>query len=88
MKKLLSILAFSGIILTMITSGCAPTQKIAEKSGAQLWGENCNRCHNSPSKDQYSPEQWDVIVTHMKVRANVTDDEVKKIEGFLQGTSM
>jgi hypothetical protein len=69
---------------SVIFNGCAPTKAISEKSGAQLWGENCNRCHNAPSMDQYSKDHWDIIGTHMKIRANVTDAEIQKIVVFLQ----
>jgi cytochrome c1 len=85
-KKIISILAISAVIITITITGCAPTQAIKEKSGAQLWGENCNRCHNAPSMDQYAKEHWDVIGAHMRVRANVTDEEASKIIAFLQGS--
>ena len=86
MKKLIIILSITTMIIATIITGCASTQAIKDKSGAQLWGENCNRCHNSPSMDQYSKEQWEVIGTHMRVRANVTDEEASKIIAFLQGS--
>jgi len=86
MKKLISIFASITITVTILISGCAVSQTVKDKSGAQLWGENCNRCHNSPSMEQYSKEHWDVIGAHMRVRANVTDDEANKIIAFLQGS--
>ena len=86
-KKLIITIIFITAFSSMLLNSCAPTQMIAEKSGAQLWGENCNRCHNAPSMDQYTADQWDIIGTHMKIRANVTDTEIKKIVEFLQGKS-
>ena len=56
----------------------------AEKSGAQLWAENCIRCHNIRSPSNYSPAQWDVVMMHMRVRANLTPEEHKKILAFLK----
>ena len=85
MKKIIiSIIAIVVVCGSLLINGCAPTKAISEKSGAQLWGENCNRCHNAPSMDQYSKDQWDIIGTHMKIRANVTNDEIEKIVAFLQ----
>ena len=55
-----------------------------EKGGAQLWGENCNRCHNIRSPSNYSPAQWEVVMMHMRVRANLTPEERKKILEFLK----
>jgi len=87
MKKIIIILAFIVASAGLLLSGCAPTQMIADKTGVQLWGENCNRCHNAPSMEQYNKDQWVVIGDHMRVRANVTNEEVTKIVGFLQGVS-
>ena len=85
-KKIISIFTIITVSVTIIISGCAVSQNVKDKSGAQLWGENCNRCHNSPSMEQYSKEHWDVIGAHMRVRANITDDEANKIVAFLQGS--
>ncbi len=86
MKKIFITLLIGALAATgMLLEGCAPTKAITEKSGAQLWGENCNRCHNAPSMEQYNHDQWDVAVTHMKVRALITDEEANKILAFLQG---
>lgn len=88
MKKLyISVITIFVLSANLLINGCAPTKAISEKSGAQLWGENCNRCHNAPSMDQYTAEHWDIIGSHMKIRANVTDNEIKKIIEFLQGKS-
>ena len=59
----------------------------AEKSGAELWAENCVRCHNIRSPSSYSPAQWEVIMMHMRVRANLTPEEHKKILEFLKSGS-
>jgi hypothetical protein len=60
------------------------TQSAVEKSGAQLWAENCVRCHNIRSPSNYSPAQWEVVMMHMRVRANLTPNEHKKILDFLK----
>jgi hypothetical protein len=61
----------------------APTAK----SGAELWAENCVRCHNIRSPSSYSPAQWEVVMMHMRVRANLTPEEHKKILEFLKSGS-
>jgi hypothetical protein len=65
-----------------VAAGTAPAA--IEKSGAQLWAENCIRCHNIRSPSNYSPAQWEVVMTHMRVRANLTPEEHKKILAFLK----
>ncbi len=87
MKKLVivnSIVAFSIIAIITFFSNCATSNIAANKSGAQLWGENCVRCHNTPSPETFSDVEWDVAVMHMRVRANLTDNEAKKIAEFLK----
>ena len=54
-----------------------------EKSGAQHWGEACNRCHIAPSPASYNDTDWDTVSLHMRVRANLTEKEINKISEFL-----
>ena len=84
MKKIFTIIAFIISGSALFINSCAPTKEIAAKSGVQLWGENCNRCHNAPSMEQYSKDQWTIIGTHMKLKAGITDDEMKKIVVYLK----
>ncbi len=69
-----------------IVQSCVST-RVADKSGAQLWGENCLRCHSTPSPADFSDAQWETIGTHMKMRANLTNEEAKKIFEFLQSAN-
>lgn len=85
MKKIHILITLIFSISLILLSSCAPTKEIAEKSGAQLWGENCNRCHSAPSQDQYAKDQWGIIGTHMKLKAGITNDEMNKIVAFLKG---
>lgn len=54
------------------------------KGGAQLWAENCMRCHNSRSPSSYSDAEWEVSMLHMRVRANLTAKEHESILEFLK----
>lgn len=76
---------FTVITAAALIGSCAtPNEAMAAKSGAQLWGENCLRCHNTPSPETFSDLEWDVAVMHMRVRANLTEDEAVKIVAFLK----
>lgn len=66
---------------------CKPSQAILDKSGATLWSENCQRCHNLPPATMYNDDQWKAIVTHMQVRANITKTEATKVMEFLQASN-
>lgn len=78
------LLAFS-TIMTVISS-CTVSQKVENKTGTQLWGENCGRCHNAPGPGEFSNSNWDIIGKHMRVRANITESEEKKIVEYLKST--
>lgn len=58
--------------------------KVSDKSGTQLWGENCRRCHNTPPSSAFTNTQWETINTHMRTRAMLTETEYKKILEFMQ----
>jgi len=76
---------FTALTVGALISSCATTSSLTEaKSGAQLWGENCIRCHNAPSPETFSDVEWDVAIMHMRVRANLTENEAVKISAFLK----
>ncbi len=57
------------------------------QSGAQLWAENCMRCHELRSPSQYTPGQWSIIIQYMRLKAGLTGEQAKKIEAFLKASS-
>ena len=65
------------------TAGAASSGSTG-KGGAQLWADNCQRCHNTRSPSSYNDAQWEVAMMHMRVRANLTPEEHKKILEFLK----
>ncbi len=80
---LLLVIVGAGILLI---NGCAPSKEVAAKTGTQLWGENCQRCHNTPGASTFSAEQWETVGMHMQTRALITADERDKIVEFLKTT--
>jgi cytochrome c1 len=82
-NKTWAMIAGAVIVMSIIINSCAENQKIAAKSGAQLWAENCQRCHNTPSPASFSHEQWVTVGMHMQTRAQLTDKERDKIIAFL-----
>jgi hypothetical protein len=57
------------------------------KTGAQLWSENCTRCHYVHQPDQYSGVQWQLVVAHMRQRTDLTGLEQRRIVEFLKAGS-
>lgn len=86
MKRKNWIVVFFALLTTWwVAQGCRSTSPLAEaKTGAQLWGENCLRCHNAPSPQTFSDTEWEVAVMHMRIRANLTEAEAVKVAEFLK----
>ncbi len=66
------------------SSSAASTDADTELSGEELWSNNCLRCHNLRPATMYNNAQWDVIVHHMRLRANITGKEQRAIVEFLK----
>jgi hypothetical protein len=84
-KKSIMGILITGVaaLLFVSISGCFTSKEVAAKSGAQLWAENCSRCHNTPSPASFSSEQWKTVGMHMQTRAQLTNVERDKIVAFL-----
>lgn len=88
MKKLTMPLLITVLIILMgYVSSCSTSSMVTAKSGAQIWGENCIRCHNAPSPETFSDVDWDVATKHMEIRANLTPSEAQKVKAFLQSAN-
>ena len=83
--SIITTLCVVGAFSFVITNGCKVPESIANKSGSQLWSENCNRCHNAPPSSSYTNNQWEAATEHMRQKALLTDKEVEKITSFLKG---
>jgi hypothetical protein len=56
----------------------------AAPEGAEVWARNCGRCHALRPPDEFSYDQWEVIVEHMRVRATLPAKETRTILEFLK----
>lgn len=54
------------------------------KGGAQLWAQNCMRCHNMRMPNSYNDAQWEVVVHHMRVRGNLLGTEHRSIVEYIK----
>ena len=82
-NTIIVILSFVIAVSVLLIQSCVST-KVADKSGSGLWSENCQRCHNTPPSSAFTNTQWEVLNTHMRQRAMLTETEYKKILEFLQ----
>jgi len=79
------------IAFLLVAVGCAPVapgeEEVSTARGAQLWSQNCGRCHNFRDPKEFSDERWAVIVRHMRMRAALTGEEQRAITEFLQAAN-
>lgn len=87
MKTIKIIAIICLVVFVGISCSTKRTTLVQEKMGVQLWGENCMRCHNTPSPSIYSDIEWSTIEMHMRVRANLTANESKKIFDFIRSAN-
>jgi cytochrome c5 len=57
------------------------TQTASPKRGARVFEQNCSRCHNAPQG--LSPSVSGAVAMHMRVRANLSDEDYKALRQFL-----
>ena len=64
----------------------APEKPVAKSgfSGAELYAIHCNRCHPERYATEFTPAQWQTIMIHMRVRANLPADQAREILKYLQ----
>ena len=68
------------------STGAVSNDSYMGLTGEQLWSNNCVRCHNIRPPTMYGNAQWDVIVHHMRLRANITGQEQRAIVEFLKSS--
>lgn len=86
---------FVVLVILLMAISCKTTEghvrkldpAIEAKTGAQLWAENCIRCHYAPSPATFSDHEWEVVGMHMQIRGNLTPVEREKIVEFLKSSN-
>ena len=82
---------FPGIAALLLFAGCAGApssqQVSAADDGARIWRMTCARCHNLRPVPEFAAEQWPIIVSHMRTRADLTKSDAEAVATFLQGVA-
>ena len=62
-------------------------EAVLTKGRAQMWSENCMRCHNIRNPKSYSDSQWQVALHQMRVRGNLLAEEHKAVLELMQASN-
>jgi hypothetical protein len=91
MKKFIRIIGIlvTGVLISVNLSSCTSNKTVtaSEQGGAQLWANNCVRCHNMPPPNAFSDYEWDAIANHMQKIAGFTATDVNKVAEFLKSAN-
>ena len=74
-----------GISVPLSSMAESPTRGDASR-GVRIWANQCGRCHNMRLPDEFSAQEWHVIVSHMRVRAGLTGQQVRDINAYVRKT--
>ena len=64
-----------------------PATKKTPLSGAELYSMHCNRCHPERYPTERTAAQWNTLLLHMRVRANLPAEQARTILKYLQENS-
>ena len=59
-------------------------QKALVRQGAREWSAYCGSCHNARPQSECSPGEWDTIMLHMRVRANLPARDAEALLAYLK----
>jgi len=87
--RLWIILLVSAAAFRLVGPGAARADEEAERRalvrrGARLWSPYCGACHNARPPAERSPAEWDTIMMHMRVRANLPAQDARALLEFLK----
>jgi mono/diheme cytochrome c family protein len=80
------------LVLLLILALCAvaaesePTETQLFLKGAKLWGAYCGLCHNARAGGEFNRLEWDTLLLHMRVRANLPPEDAEALRVFLRSS--
>lgn len=78
---------YVGIGLLAAVSLLLPPDAAAQRTGVEIWGAVCGRCHMIQPANRYTANQWQSVGTHMVITARLTTAEAEAVIGFLQSSA-
>ena len=79
------------LLFGLSASGLSWAQEITSEEkrdlylrGMDEWGQYCANCHNATPPSDRAPHEWDTIMQHMRVEANIPADSARAILEYLR----
>jgi mono/diheme cytochrome c family protein len=80
------------LVLLLVLALCAvaaesePADTQLFLKGAKLWGAYCGLCHNARAGGEFNRLEWDTLLLHMRVRANLPPEDAEALRVFLRAS--
>ena len=82
---LLALALVSPVIPVLARGEDAPRdEKALVRQGARQWGAYCGACHNARPRAERTPAEWDTLMLHMRVRANLPEADTRALLEYLK----
>lgn len=85
MKEITAVLGFAMLLTTGCAAGAIQERGMQDMAadGATLWRQTCSHCHNFRSAQEFTAQQWPIIVAHMRTRADLSKSEAEAVAAYL-----
>ncbi len=74
-----------GLLMVTVVALASPLD--GQRSGAEIWGANCGRCHLIQPINRYDAKAWEDIGLHMAITARLTSAETTSVIDFLKSAA-
>jgi hypothetical protein len=64
----------------------ADERRMLFRRGAQLWPVYCSTCHNARPSAEFSPNEWTMILMHMRTQANLPALDARAVLEYLKSS--
>ena len=72
--------------LSTVAAENEPTDTQLFLKGAKLWGAYCGLCHNARAGSEFNRLEWDTLLLHMRVRANLPAADAEALRVYLRSS--
>ncbi len=83
LPSLLAALALSACAGAPSRPASAPGEATLAEGG-RIWANTCSRCHTRRPATDYTAQEWPILVSHMRTRADLTRAEAEAVTAYLQ----
>ena len=90
-------IAIASVAAIVALAGAVPSRADADehsaqerkklfREGARLWPVYCSQCHQARPGGQFSPQQWDTIMMHMRTQSEMPAKDARAILEYLKAS--